>query len=145
MDYEPVLSQLNLAVRDMGATAAFYRRLGLPIEANEDTEHVACTLPNGMIIEWDQTDFVTVWDSSSTGETGGTTVLCFSLPSRDAVNDVYGDLIAGGYHGRQQPYDAFWGARYAIVADPDGNPVGLMSPIDPDFKYWPPETPPSGP
>jgi len=25
---------------------------------------------------------------------------------------------AAGYPGRQQPFDAFWGARYAIVADP---------------------------
>ena len=33
---------------------------------------------------------------------------------------------------QQEPYDAFWGARYAIVEDPDGNAVGLMSPIDPD-------------
>jgi len=27
-------------------------------------------------------------------------------------------------------YDAFRGARYAIVEDPDGNSFGLMSPID---------------
>ena len=25
------------------------------------------------------------------------------------------------------PFDAFWAARYAVVADPDGNDVGLMS------------------
>ena len=32
---------------------------------------------------------------------------------------------------QQPPFDAFWGARYAIVEDPDGNSVGLMSPVDP--------------
>ena len=32
---------------------------------------------------------------------------------------------------QQEPYDAFWGARYAVVSDPDGNGVGIMSPIDP--------------
>jgi hypothetical protein len=32
MVHQPVLSQLNLVVRDMQAAVAFYRRLGLPIE-----------------------------------------------------------------------------------------------------------------
>jgi catechol 2,3-dioxygenase-like lactoylglutathione lyase family enzyme len=36
-----------------------------------------------------------------------------------------------GEHVQQEPYDAFWGARYAVVSDPDGNGVGIMSPIDP--------------
>jgi hypothetical protein len=36
-----------------------------------------------------------------------------------------------GYEGQQPPYDAFTGARYAVVLDPDGNAVGLMGPIDP--------------
>jgi hypothetical protein len=45
--------------------------------------------------------------------------------------------------GRQPPFDAFWGARYAIVADPDGNDVGLMSPIDESRRTWPPEESPA--
>ena len=39
-----------------------------------------------------------------------------------------------GYAGLQPPHDAFWGARYAIIEDPDGIAVGLMSPISPDLK-----------
>ena len=27
-----------------------------------------------------------------------------------------------------------WGARYAVVEDPDGNAVGIMSPSDPDRR-----------
>jgi uncharacterized glyoxalase superfamily protein PhnB len=37
--------------------------------------------------------------------------------------------------GRLRPSaadDTFWGARYAVIEDPDGNHVGLMSPIDPE-------------
>ena len=43
-----------------------------------------------------------------------------------------------GYAGRQPPYDTFWGARYAVIEDPDGNHVGLMSPIDPARRRAPP-------
>ena len=61
--------------------------------------------------------------------------------ARRAVDEVYADLAGAGYPGRQPPYDAFWGARYAIVEDPDGNPVRLMSPIDAGLRHWPPAPP----
>jgi uncharacterized glyoxalase superfamily protein PhnB len=69
-------------------------------------------------------------------------VLGFALADRQAVDDRYSELTAAGYEDRQPPFDAFWGARYAIVADPDGNDVGLMSPIDPARRAWPPERSP---
>ncbi len=58
------------------------------------------------------------------GATGGGAVLGVSVASRDKVDEVYAGLVDAGYPGRQPPYDAFWGSRYAIVEDPDGNPVG---------------------
>ena len=69
-------------------------------------------------------------------------VVGFSLPSRDAVDTAYAELTAAGYHGRQAPFDAFWGGRYAIVADPSGNDVGLMSPVDESMRSWPPQESP---
>lgn len=50
----------------------------------------------------------------------------------------YAELTAAGYAGLQPPCDTFWGARYAIVEDPDGNHVGLMSPLDPARRSRPP-------
>jgi uncharacterized glyoxalase superfamily protein PhnB len=131
-------NQLNLVVGDMGATVAFYRRLGLDIEAGRGAQHVAVPLPNGTLLEFDSTSFVPSWDSGWNGTTGGTTVLGFGVSSRDGVDALYADLVAAGYRGRQPPYDAFWGARYAIVNDPDGNGVGLMSPIERERNFWPP-------
>lgn len=67
------------------------------------------------------------------------------MPSRPAVDEVYSDLTEAGYTGHQPPYDAFWGARYAIVDDPDGNGVGIQSPLEDDHKFWPPAYPPHAP
>jgi len=131
-------SQLNLAVRDMDATLAFYRRLGLRIDAEPGAPHVAVRLANGTLLEFDHVNFVPKWDAGWSGDTGGTTVLGFEVPSREDVDLVYAELTTAGYRGHQPPYDAFWGARYAIVEDPDGNPVGLMSVIDVHRKFWPP-------
>jgi uncharacterized glyoxalase superfamily protein PhnB len=141
----PVFNQVNLVVRDMDEAVAFYRQLGLAIEAEQGSEHVSVSFPNGASLDFDSVEFVPMWDSGWKGATGGSTVLGFSLASREAVNDLYGALTAAGYAGRQQPFDAFWGARYAIVDDPDGNGVGLMSAIDPQRKVWPPPPLPAGP
>jgi uncharacterized glyoxalase superfamily protein PhnB len=70
-------------------------------------------------------------------------VLGFSVASAEEVDRIYELLTRDGHHAHQPPYDAFWGARYAIVDDPDGHPVGLMSPIDGDRKFWPPASPPT--
>lgn len=143
MEIGPLLRQLNLVVADMEASVAFYRRLGLALEAEPGAEHVEHRFGDGLTLELDAAPSVRMWDGGWPGSTGGSTVLGFSLPSREAVDERYADLTAAGHRGRQVPFDAFWGARYAIVEDPDGNPVGLMSPIDNGRRSWPPQPPPA--
>jgi uncharacterized glyoxalase superfamily protein PhnB len=65
-------------------------------------------------------------------------VIGFSVQTRAAVDEIYAELTGAGHAGIQAPYDAFWGARYAIVADPDGNHVGIMSPLDDSMRGAPP-------
>ena len=69
----------------------------------------------------------------------GRVLIGFRLESREAVDAAWTLLIGHEHQGLQPPFDAFWGARYAIVEDPDGNPVGLMSPVDPAMRSPPPE------
>jgi catechol 2,3-dioxygenase-like lactoylglutathione lyase family enzyme len=138
-----VFNQINLVVRDMEATVAFYRTLGLAIEAEPGAQHVAVLFPSGVLLEFDTIDFVGQWDSGWRGSTGGGAVIGFAQESRAAVDETYAALTTAGYRGHQAPYDVFWGARYAIVDDPDGYAVGIMSPIEKDRKTWPPEPPPT--
>jgi uncharacterized glyoxalase superfamily protein PhnB len=60
------------------------------------------------------------------------------MATRDDVDAVFGDMSAAGYRGLQEPHDAFWGARYAILEDPDGIAVCLMSPVAVDKRSPPP-------
>jgi uncharacterized glyoxalase superfamily protein PhnB len=88
-------------------------------------------MPNGLSLDLDSVAFAKRWDAGWRGKAGvANVVIGFDLPSREAVDRIYGELTAAGAVSQQAPYDAFWGARYAVVEDPDGNPVGLMSPID---------------
>jgi uncharacterized glyoxalase superfamily protein PhnB len=45
--------------------------------------------------------------------------LAFLGPSPADVDAKYQELAALG-HGHKEPWDAFWGQRYASVKDPDG-------------------------
>jgi catechol 2,3-dioxygenase-like lactoylglutathione lyase family enzyme len=137
-DEKPTLTQLNILVRDMAATVAFYRRLGIEIPTTGpvwDDDHRVADTSGGPDLEFDSRRFARKWaaDGSDAG-----IVLGFGVSSRQAVDRLYDDLIGAGHVGRRPPHDAFWGARYAIVEDPDGNPVGLMSPIDHAHASAPP-------
>jgi catechol 2,3-dioxygenase-like lactoylglutathione lyase family enzyme len=141
----PVLNLFTVIVRDMDKTLAFYGLLGLTSDAEPGSPHASISFPNGVSLDFDSVEFVPMWDSGWKGATGGSTLVSFSVASPEGVDALYAKLTQAGHPGRQQPFDAFWGARYAIVDDPDGNGVGLMSPIEAARKTWPPEPPPSGP
>jgi uncharacterized glyoxalase superfamily protein PhnB len=143
MGDEPMLYQLNLVVRDMNATLAFYRLVGLAIDVTPSGHHASARLPGGLLVEWDTAEFAKRWDSGWHDAGSGDTVIGFSVESRDAVDEMYARLTGAGYRPQQPPYDAFWGSRYAIVEDPDGRPVGFMSPEDDSKKSWPPGVPAS--
>jgi uncharacterized glyoxalase superfamily protein PhnB len=144
---EPVadLHMLNVIVADMAATLDFYRRLGVAVPDHVDVAggHVQLRMPGGFSLELDSADSVRRWhggwraDPASVG-----VVIGFSLATREAVDQRYAELTAAGSTGRQPPFDAFWGARYAIVADPDGHDIGLMSPIDESRRTSPPQESP---
>lgn len=134
---DPILDQVNLVVQDMEATVQFYRRLGLTIPDTDpafQTHHRSAQMPGGIDLDIDSVEFARHWDK---GWRSGAAVMGFRLGSREQVDTIYTDLTSAGYTGQQEPYDAFWGARYAVVEDPDGNAVGLMSPIDPSRRAAP--------
>lgn len=133
----PVPNQFNLVVSDMGRTVAFYRRLGLTIPDTDpdwQDHHRSAELGGGIDLDFDSAEFARHWNR---GWRGGMGVLGFRVAGREQVDEVYAELTGAGHAGQQPPYDAFWGARYAVVEDPDGNAVGIMSPIDPEQRSQP--------
>jgi uncharacterized glyoxalase superfamily protein PhnB len=119
-----------MPVADMGKTLAFYRRLGLDIPPSADGEqHVEYTLPGGMRLMWDPIELVRELDPNWTQPQGSPRIsLAFQCDSPGEVDRVYDDLVQAGYEGHKEPWDAFWGQRYAMVLDPDGNGVDLYAP-----------------
>ncbi|MEZ0070945.1 VOC family protein [Planotetraspora sp. GP83] len=125
----PSFDLIGLVVADLSKSLAFYRRLGLNIPASADTEpHVEVALPGGLRLAWDTAETVRSFDPGWTPPSGSPRIgLAFRCDDPAEVDRVYADLVGAGYEGHRQPWDAFWGQRYAIVHDPDGNSVELFA------------------
>ena len=126
------LDLIGLVVKDMARSLAFYRHLGLDVPPGADGEpHVEATLPGGLRLAWDTEETIRSFDPDWTPPSGGDRMgLAFLLETPADVDRTYDELIALGYDGYKQPWDAFWGQRYAIVLDPDGIGVSLFAPAD---------------
>ena len=122
---------IGIAVEDMARSLAFYRQLGLDIPAEADAEPpVEVGLPGGLKLAFDTAETIRSFDPSWAPSTGSPRMsLAFACDSSAEVDKLYGDLVAAGYEGHKEPWDAFWGQRYAVVADPDGNGVDLFAPL----------------
>jgi catechol 2,3-dioxygenase-like lactoylglutathione lyase family enzyme len=140
----PILDQLNIVVGDMERSVAFYRLLGIEVpDPSPDWPdyHRSAAQPSGVDIDLDTEAFAKTWNGGYRPDGRSGVVIGFRLETREQVDDAYARLTGAGYRGRQVPYDAFWGSRYAVVEDPDGNAVGLMSPRSADLRSAPPELP----
>jgi uncharacterized glyoxalase superfamily protein PhnB len=137
-------AQINLVVHDMERTLAFYRRVGLDIpeaavwRSGGHVHHVVVPHGGAVDLEFDSRKLAHAYNEGFAAERGRVMV-GIELESREAVDTLWTELINDSIQGLQPPYDAFWGARYAIVEDPDGNPVGLTSPVDAAMRSPGPE------
>jgi len=146
-NHHTLFDQLNIVAADLDATLDFYRRLGLEIPDDavwrtaSGAHHAQVKVPGGADLEFDSEALARQYNRGTSTEPRATSrnVIGLRVPNRDDVDTLYRALTAAGAPSRQPPYDTFWGSRYAIIADPDGNQVGLMSPPDPAKRSAPPE------
>ena len=127
----PQLDVFGIVVSDMARSVAFYRLLGLEFpEGAAEEQHVEAPLPGGMRYALDTEDvirsFEPEWKRPSDGHAGGGAFRC---NSPEEVDQVYRDLLAAGASRYKEPWDAFWGQRYAQVKDPDGTVIDLYAAV----------------
>ncbi|MDN0197236.1 VOC family protein [Streptomyces sp. S.PNR 29] len=122
---------IGLVVSDMAASVTFYRRLGFVFpEGSEGEPHAEAELPGGLRLLLDTEETVRSFHAGWQPPTGGgRSSLAFRCDGPQEVDTLYEELVAAGHHGELKPWDAFWGQRYAVVADPDGNGVDLFAPL----------------
>jgi catechol 2,3-dioxygenase-like lactoylglutathione lyase family enzyme len=125
----PRLDMIGIAVSDMAAALAFYRRLGLAFPEGAESEGHVETTVDGMRVALDSDEVIRSFDPNWEPGGRGRIGLAFLCASPEEVDRVHAELVGEGYQSHLEPFDAFWGQRYASIADPDGNVVDLFAPL----------------
>ena len=121
---------VGMVVKDMAAALRFYRILGLEIPDGQDNEpYVEVITPNGYRLSWNAESMIKEIDPEWVQPVGQRVSVAFKCDAPADVDATHQRLVEAGYNSHMAPWDAFWGQRYAVVDDPDGNHVDLFSPL----------------
>ncbi|TMD80225.1 MAG: glyoxalase [Chloroflexi bacterium] len=125
------LNAVGFVVTDLERAVKFYRLLGVPFpEGAEKSEHghADVVLDGGMRLMIDTEDEMRKFDPSWKRAGGSpAAALAFDCESPNAVDELYAKALSAGGRTHKEPWDAFWGQRYAQLRDPDGNGVDLYA------------------
>jgi catechol 2,3-dioxygenase-like lactoylglutathione lyase family enzyme len=124
----PRIDAVSVVTTDMERTVAFYATLGFDFTGVDISgDHVE---PRGSGVRLMIDDARLVQDLTGEAPRPAShahfALLCDTPAEVDALAARVG---AAGFRVVRQPWDAFWGQRYAVVADPDGYQVDLFAPL----------------
>src|SRR3982751_4341949 len=119
----PQLNAIGIVAANMAESIRFYRLLGVEVPETPDEGHVDTFLPNGVRFMLDTEEVIRSFRPEWTREAGNQLAIAFECESAAEVDETYARVTGAGFHGEKEPWDAFWGQRYAQLQDPDGVPV----------------------
>ena len=122
----PKLDAIGIVSKDLRASVAFYRLLGLAFP-DEGADHLEATTATGLRVMLDDLKLIKTLNKDWTEPKGHRMNLAFACASPAEVDSLHAKITAAGHASKTAPWDAFWGQRYAQVVDPDGNVVDLFA------------------
>ncbi|HEY5652710.1 MAG TPA: VOC family protein [Acidimicrobiia bacterium] len=122
------LDAFGVICSDMAESVRFYSLLGLDIDDDAAREqHVDIDLGGGMRLMLDSVELIRSFSPWEPPTGGHRVSMAFRCDNPADVDRTHAAVVDAGYPSLAPPVDAFWGQRYATVADPDGNPVDLYA------------------
>jgi uncharacterized glyoxalase superfamily protein PhnB len=123
----PALNAIGIASSDMARSIAFYRALGLDVPETPDEDHIDLFLPNGVRFMLDSEAVIRSFMPEWQREDGNQVSLALECASPAEVDEIHARVVAAGFESEKEPWDAFWGQRYALLIDPDGVRINLYA------------------
>ncbi|SMY10368.1 VOC family protein [Flavimaricola marinus] len=125
-----ILDCVGVTSTDMHRTVQFYELLGFrfPDIGPEDMHLEAITEPGAVRLMIDSAELATKLIGEPPRPSNGS---AFGMLCADPaeVDRVAAAIAEAGFDLPTPPWDAFWGQRYATVADPDGYLIDLFAPL----------------
>ncbi len=122
------LTAVSVTSRDMQASIAFYELLGFRFALDQAGEpHVEPLTAEGAVrLMIDTKELIQgILATEPRPATHATFALEYDSPH--AVDQTVDSVREHGHTIVKAPWDAFWGQRYAVVADPDGYLIDLYA------------------
>ncbi|MBP2100353.1 VOC family protein [Enterococcus rivorum] len=123
------LDMVGIICEDVEKSSLFYERLGFQTigeKSNDylelDNENIRISLNSKKMVEG-----IYGFVPSNQGEK---IELAFLCDSPEQVDSTCEKMIAFGYDLFKEPWDAFWGQRYAIIKDLDNNLLALFANLE---------------
>ena len=123
----PQITAIGIVASDMERSIRFYRLLGIAVPETPDEGHLDTFLPNGVRFMLDSEDVMRSFKPEWQRATGNQIGIALECASPAEVDELYARVTEAGFDGEKEPWDAFWGQRYAQLLDPDGVEVSLYA------------------
>lgn len=121
------ISAVGVTTSNLEKTVEFYSLIGFEFpEHKPDEDHLEPKSTNGIRLMIDSKKLIT----EILGEEpvpANHSAFAIEFDSPEEINTIVEKLKQAGMTIVKEPWDAFWGQRYAIVADPDGYKVDLFA------------------
>ncbi|MEG3638169.1 VOC family protein [Magnetococcus sp. PR-3] len=121
------LDAIGIISQNMEKSAEFYGLLGISFEQVGGPDHWEGITSSGVRIMLDSEKLMKQLDPNWQRTTGVAMVLCFKQETPAQVDERFAQITQAGFTHKTEPWDAFWGQRYASVMDPDGNQIDLFA------------------
>jgi catechol 2,3-dioxygenase-like lactoylglutathione lyase family enzyme len=130
--YRPRVAELEafgITTADMAASLRFYGLIGVDVP-DADEDHVEADVPGRLQLMWDTEELIRQVEPDLPSPVRQRVVLAFRCADAADVDATYRRVVDAGFESQREPWDAFWGQRFAYLRDPDGNRVALFAPLD---------------
>lgn len=122
------LNALGIISKNIPESIRFYTLLGLQFEPCENTaQHVEAVAKNGLRVMLDTEELIKSIKPNWKKPDSASISLAFRCETATEVDKVFKSVQEAGFKSEKEPWNAFWGQRYAIVLDPDGNSIDLFA------------------
>ena len=120
---------IGIASKNIEASISFYNIFGLDFIKYGD-DHYEAQTQSGVRIMLDSHELLKKLNPNFLEVKSPTTSFGFKKDKPTMVDELFTSLKDSGAIVIKEPWDAFWGQRYASVLDPDGNQIDIFSPLE---------------
>lgn len=123
------LDMVGIVVSDMAKAIEFYQVLGFSAVGDQTQAYVELA-NQGVRISLNTREMIAGIYGFEPESQGDKLELAFLCESVTEVDRVSNEMKGAGYEIFKEPWDAFWGQRYAIIKDLDGNLLSLFANLE---------------